>query len=47
MENLIKKGTEEDNIIKDEKVKKRFHRTVYDFNQNKNKNKKTITNKVT
>ena len=30
-------------IVKDEKVKKRFHRTVYDFNQNKNKNKKTIT----
>jgi hypothetical protein len=43
MENLIKKGTDEDNIVKDEKVKKRFHRTVYDFNQNKNKNKKTIT----
>ena len=37
MENLIKKGTEEDEVIKDEKVKKRFHRTVYDFNQNKNK----------
>ena len=43
MENLIKKGTEEDNVIKDDKVKKRFHRTVYDFNQNKNKNKTTIT----
>ena len=43
MENLIKKGTDEDNIVKDDKVKKRFHRTVYDFNQNKNKNKKTIT----
>jgi hypothetical protein len=43
MENLIKKGTEEDEVVKDEKVKKRFHRTVYDFNQNKNKNKKTIT----
>ena len=43
MKNLIKKGTEEDNIVKDEKVKKRFHRTVYDFNQNKNKNKATIT----
>jgi hypothetical protein len=41
MENLIKKGIEEDNVIKDEKVKKRFHRTVYDFNQNKNKT--TIT----
>jgi hypothetical protein len=41
MENLIKKGTEEDEVIKDEKVKKRFHRTVYDFNQNKNKT--TIT----
>jgi hypothetical protein len=39
MKNLIKKGTEEDEVIKDEKVKKRFHRTVYDFNQNK----KTIT----
>ena len=43
MENLIKKGTEEDEVVKDEKVKKRFHRTVYDFNQNKNKNKTTIT----
>jgi hypothetical protein len=45
MEKLIQKGTEEDDIVKDEKVKKRFHRTVYDFNQNKNKNKnkKTIT----
>jgi hypothetical protein len=43
MENLIKKGTDEDEVVKDEKVKKRFHRTVYDFNQNKNKNKKTIT----
>jgi hypothetical protein len=43
MENLIKKGTEEDKVVKDEKVKKRFHRTVYDFNQNKNKNKATIT----
>ena len=43
MENLIKKGIEEDNVIKDDKVKKRFHRTVYDFNQNKNKNKITIT----
>ena len=41
MENLIKKGTEEDEVVKDEKVKKRFHRTVYDFNQNKNKT--TIT----
>ena len=41
MENLLKKGIEEDVIIKDEIVKKRFHRTIYDFNQNKNK--KTIT----
>ena len=41
MENLLKKGIEEDIIIKDEIVKKRFHRTIYDFNQNKNK--KTIT----
>jgi hypothetical protein len=41
MENLVKKGTDEDEIVKDEKVKKRFHRTVYDFHQNKNK--KTIT----
>jgi hypothetical protein len=32
MENLIKKGTEEDNVIKDDKVKKRFHRIVYNFN---------------
>jgi hypothetical protein len=39
MENLLKKGIEEDVVIKDEIVKKRFHRTVYDFNQNK----KTIT----
>jgi hypothetical protein len=39
MENLLKKGIEEDRVIKDEIVKKRFHRTVYDFNQNK----KTIT----
>jgi hypothetical protein len=43
MENLIKKGTEEDEVVKDEKVKKRFHRTVYDFNQNKNKNKNKTT----
>ena len=35
MENLLKKGIEEDRVIKDEIVKKRFHRTVYDFNQNK------------
>jgi hypothetical protein len=39
MNNLVKKGTDEDEVVKDEKVKKRFHRTIYDFNQNKNKNK--------
>jgi DNA-directed RNA polymerase subunit RPC12/RpoP len=41
MENLIKKGTEEDEVVKNTKVKKRFHRTVYDFNQSKEKKKLT------
>jgi hypothetical protein len=35
MDNLVKKGTDEDEIVKNTKIKKRFHRTVYDFNKNK------------
>jgi hypothetical protein len=38
MENLMKKGIDEDEVVKDEKIKKRFHRTVYDFHKNKNNN---------
>lgn len=36
MENLVKKGTDENGIVKDHKIKKRFHRTVYDFHKNHN-----------
>ena len=36
MENLMKKGVVEEEVIKDEEIKKRFHRTVYDFHKNKN-----------
>jgi hypothetical protein len=39
MDNLVKKGTDE--VVKNNKVKKRFHRTVYDFNQSKEKKKLT------
>ena len=38
MENLMKKGIDEDKVVKDEQIKKRFHRTVYDFHKNNNKN---------
>ena len=41
MDNLVKKGTDEDEVVKNTKVKKRFHRTVYDFKQSKEKNKLT------
>ena len=41
MDNLVKKGTDEDELVKNTKVKKRFHRTVYDFKQSKEKNKLT------
>ena len=36
MENLMKKGIDKEKVIKDEEIKKRFHRTVYDFHKNKN-----------
>ena len=36
MENLMKKGVDEEEVVKDEEIKKRFHRTVYDFQKNKN-----------
>ena len=36
MENLMKKGIDEEEVVKDEEIKKRFHRTVYDFQKNKN-----------
>jgi uncharacterized C2H2 Zn-finger protein len=41
MDNLVKKGTDEDEVVKNTKIKKRFHRTVYDFNQSKEKKKLT------
>jgi len=41
MDNLVKKGTDEDEVVKNTKVKKRFNRTVYDFNQSKEKKKLT------
>ena len=44
MENLMKKGIDEDEVVKDEKIKKRFHRTIYDFQ--KNKNQKSIKKQV-
>ena len=37
MDSLVKKGTDEDEIVNNNKIKKRFHRTVYDFNKTKNK----------
>jgi hypothetical protein len=43
MENLMKKGIDEDEVVKDEKIKKRFHRTVYDFHKNNNNNIKNKT----
>jgi DNA-directed RNA polymerase subunit RPC12/RpoP len=39
MDNLVKKGTDEDEVVKNTKIKKRFHRTVYDFDKNKEKKK--------
>jgi hypothetical protein len=42
MENLMKKGIDEDEVVKDEQIKKRFHRTVYDFHKNKNNNNISI-----
>ena len=42
MENLMKKGIDEDEVVKDEQIKKRFHRTVYDFHKNNNNNNKSI-----
>jgi len=41
MDNLVKKGTDEDEVVKNTKIKKRFHRTVYDFDKNKEKKKLT------
>jgi hypothetical protein len=38
--NLLEKGTDEDKVLNDNKIKKKFHRTIYDFN----KSKKTINN---
>ena len=37
MDSLVKKGTDEDEVVKNTKIKKRFHRTIYDFNKNNNK----------
>jgi len=42
MNGLVKKGTDEDEIVKNIKIKKRFHRTVYDFDKNKNKDNKKL-----
>jgi hypothetical protein len=39
MDSLVKKGTDEDEVVKNTKIKKRFHRTVYDFDKNKEKKK--------
>jgi hypothetical protein len=33
--NLLEKGTDEDKILNDNKIKKKFHRTIYDFNKSK------------
>jgi uncharacterized C2H2 Zn-finger protein len=33
--NLLEKGTDEDKVLNDTKIKKKFHRTVYDFNKEK------------
>jgi len=41
MDNLVKKGTDEDEVVKNTKIKKRFHRTVYDFDKSKEKKKLT------
>ena len=41
MDTLVKKGIDEDEVVKNTKIKKRFHRTVYDFDKNKDKNKLT------
>ena len=43
MDGLVKKGTDEDEVVKNTKIKKRFHRTVYDFDKNKSKEKKKLT----
>jgi hypothetical protein len=34
MDSLVKKGIDEDEVVKNTKIKKRFHRTVYDFDKN-------------
>jgi hypothetical protein len=39
MDTLVKKGIDEDEVVKNTKIKKRFHRTVYDFDKNKDKKK--------
>jgi TolA-binding protein len=41
MDNLVKKGTDEDEVVKNTKIKKRFYRTVYDLIKNKDKKKLT------
>ena len=40
MDSLVKKGIVEDEVVQNTKIKKRFHRTVYDFNKNKQQIKK-------
>ncbi len=41
MDTLVKKGIDEDEVVKNTKIKKRFHRKVYDFDKNKYKKKLT------
>jgi uncharacterized C2H2 Zn-finger protein len=41
MDNLVKKGTDEDEVVKNTKIKKRFYRTVYDLIKSKEKKKLT------
>ena len=43
MDSLVKKGIDEDEVVKNTKIKKRFHRTVYDLIKNKSKEKKKLT----
>ena len=38
--NLLEKGTDEDKVLNDTKIKKKFHRAVYDFNKDKERKKK-------
>jgi uncharacterized C2H2 Zn-finger protein len=45
MDSLVKKGTDEDEIVKNTKIKKRFHRTVYDFNAQRGLDDKPFKNK--